>query len=68
MPVACFLGRGKVHAHPNAPRRGVGGGAFVFAETSEGAIFKVCKGYKKTRHQKVLDFFCILYHILPYLF
>ena len=46
MPVACFLGRGKVHAHTNASGTDVGGCAFICAEIYMDATFKMCNRYK----------------------
>ena len=57
MPVACFLGRGKVLWFTDRTRYGCGPRTTIVAEVFESAISKVCKGYKKVQHLPVLDFF-----------
>ena len=45
MPVACLIGRGKVHTHPNASGMDVGGCVFVYVQNH---VEKALTAYRKT--------------------
>lgn len=57
MPVACFVGRGKVHGSLAAVGTTVDSDPFWVVVEYENMISKVYTSNKKVQHQKVLDFF-----------
>ena len=56
MPVACFLGRGKVYGLPAAVGTTVDGNSLDIAPAFEGAISKVGSNCRKVQHHSVSDF------------
>ena len=59
MPVACFLGRGKIHILMNAPSMGVGMG-ILFVAVISNSIYSVQQTQKtKDILPAVLYFFCL---------
>ena len=50
MPVACLIGRGKVHTHPNASGMDVGGCVFVYVQKRVYMTSKVYTNNKKVQH------------------
>ena len=56
MPVACFLGRGKVHGLPAAVGTTVDGNSLDIAPAFEGAISKVGINCRKVRQLLLSDF------------
>ena len=50
MPVACLIGRGKVHTHPNASGMDVGGCVFVHVQKRVYMTSKVYTNNKKVQH------------------
>ena len=67
MPVACFLGRGKIHVHPAASCKDVDGCAY-YTIAIYNSIYSVHSTHEKDHILMDVVFFCLFYNGVSPLF